>query len=1177
MRLKKIKLAGFKSFVDPTTLELPSNLVAVVGPNGCGKSNVIDAVRWVMGESSAKNLRGESMSDVIFNGSTSRKPVGQASIEMVFDNSDGTFGGQYASYAEISIRRHATRDNQSNYFLNGTRCRRKDITDIFLGTGLGPRSYAIIEQGMISRVIEAKPEDLRAFLEEAAGISLYRKRRQETETRMRHTRENLARLDDVRQEIEKQLERLKRQSESAERYRQLKQEQDQLEAELSTLRWRILDEQRQERSLLIRTQAAMLEEKMAGRASVDLDLEQLRDTHTEKADTYQKVQGRYYDLGAQIARSEQTLQNIRERQQQLQADLVQTEQSIEHLNAQLGSDSERLETLDKEMSEIGPSALNVSETAHQARALLQKSEEAMRSWTEGFEEFQRQAEIPQRTAEVEKARIEQFDKQSREADAQLKRLQHEWGQLETVVDDQDIVLLEKELLDREQEGEHRTQTLSSLQQSLTDIHRRYETITQVLDEAKGKRHSLKGRLVSLEALQQAALGKTDGVITAWLKKAELDTRPRLGQELEVEPGYECAVETVLGSALEAVCLNGLDGMTDKLAELERGSLTFIDADTNVQESGSSASVGLILNKGTLLSSKIKTTLPVQDFCAGVYVVDELHQALRMRHQLSAMESIITRDGLWCGPHWLRVYRGEEGQSGVLARETEIKSLHENLEALDETITDLEHQYEDNRQRRIQLEQEREVISRSEHDQVHVIKKLSAKLSTERSRLEHVRERLSRIEIDIIEQKQKLSMGQEDTAIARLKLQSALDAMSDFIERRAGLQAERDTLRNLVQQSTREMREAEEQAHHFALKEQALKSQREATILGIERLKEHALSAGERGKNLHIALKECVDPQAELREMLETQLDQRLREEDVLNRAREALDHLEQKLRHLEKQRTQFEQEAEHIRSQLDQTRMDWQALEVRQQTVQEKLTTLGVDVTQMLQTLPNEANENEWNQRLEQVISRIQRLGAINLAAIEEYQTEQERKNYLDSQYQDLTSALETLENAIRKIDKETRLRFKETFEKVNAEFQVLFPRLFGGGQAYLDLVGDDLLEAGVSVMARPPGKRNSSIHLLSGGEKALTAVAMVFAIFQLNPAPFCMLDEVDAPLDDANVGRFSQLVKHMSSNVQFIFVTHNKIAMETATHLIGVTMKEPGVSRLVSVDVSEAVELVAS
>lgn len=1175
MRLKKIKLAGFKSFVDPTTLELPSNLVAVVGPNGCGKSNVIDAVRWVMGESSAKNLRGESMSDVIFNGSTSRKPVGQASIEMVFDNSDGSLGGQYASYAEISIKRHATRDNQSSYFLNGTKCRRKDITDIFLGTGLGPRSYAIIEQGMISRVIEAKPEELRVFLEEAAGISLYRKRRQETETRMRHTRENLARLDDVRQEIEKQLERLKRQSESAERYKQLKQEQDQLEAELSTLRWQILNEQRQERSLLIRAQAAALEEKMAGRASVDLDLEQLRDTLIEKSDTYRKVQARYYDLGAQIARSEQTLQNIRDRQQQLQVDLSQTEQSIQHLNTQLKSDSERLDSLEQELSHITPDSQTAYQTAEQTRFVLDEAEEAMRRWTENFEDFQRQAELPQRTAEVEKARIEQFEKQSREADAQLKRLQQEWSHLETSLDNQETSLLEKELFDREQEGENRKQALASLQQSLNEIRHRHETLGHALDEAKDKRHSLKGRLVSLEALQQAALGKTDESITAWLEKAELQHHSRLGQELEVQPGYECAVETVLGSVLEAVCLDSLNSITDKLVELEQGSLTFVDTHSNENESP--ALSGIILNKASLLSSKIKTSLPIHDFCAGVYVVDELHQALAIRHQLSSLESVITREGLWCGPHWLRVYRGKEGQSGILAREIEIKSLHESLQQLTDIIGDLEHQYEDNRQRSVELEQERVKVSHSEQDQVHVIKKLTTKLSTERSRLEHVRDRLSRIQTDIAEQQQKLSMYQEDTAIARLKLQSALDAMGDFLERRESLQTERDSLRNLVQQSTKEMRAAEEKVHHFALKEQGLKNQREATLTGITRLKEHVLNASDRNANLQTALKECMAPQVELRETLESLLDQRLKEEEVLNRAREALDHLEQKVRHLEKQRAQFEQEAEHVRSELDQTRMDWQALEVRQQTVQEKLIELGLDVTQMLQTLPSEANELEWGQRLEQVTNRIQRLGAINLAAIEEYQTEQTRKNYLDAQHQDLTSALETLENAIRKIDKETRLRFKETFEKVNAEFQVLFPRLFGGGQAYLDLVGDDLLEAGVSVMARPPGKRNSSIHLLSGGEKALTAVAMVFAIFQLNPAPFCMLDEVDAPLDDANVGRFSQLVKHMSSNVQFIFVTHNKIAMETAQHLIGVTMKEPGVSRLVSVDIAEAAELVAS
>ncbi len=1181
MRLKKIKLAGFKSFVDPTVLDLPSNLVGVVGPNGCGKSNVIDAVRWVLGESSAKNLRGESMSDVIFNGSAGRKPVGQASIELVFDNSDGSLGGEYASYAEISIRRVATRDNQSNYFLNGTRCRRRDITEIFLGTGLGPRSYAIIEQGMISKVIEAKPEELRGFVEEAAGISLYRKRRQETETRMRHTRENLARLDDLRQELDKQLERLKRQSESAERYQVLKEEQDQIEKDLSCIRWRSLHAELQEQSSLIHSHATLYEEKMAGKTSIDLELEKSRQQHDAQSDICNKIQSQFYELGTEVTRLEQTLQNQRERQNQLQKDLLQNEQSIQQLNNQATADSNRLLGIENELVELEPDREDAILSREKVKSALQESEQALRHWEEGFEQFQLQAELPQRTAGAEKARLEQLDKQSRDLDVKTKRLFEELNLLETISKEEKIRSLESELQEHESLQQDRTERLKSLLSQLNQTREKQHNLSLALDQEKNQGHILQGRLVSLEALQQAALGKTDGHISAWLESVNLHNKSRMAEQLVVEQGYELAVETVLGSALEAVCVDGFATIASKIAELTKGNLTLIDI-TPPSPSFPHAQNQNTLNKVDKIAgialvplvSKVKSSIHIQSLCEGIFVVDDLKSALQIHQTLQPAESVITRDGLWLGCNWLRVYRGTDGKAGILARETELKEIHEMLPKHKQALADLETECSEIKGKLLTLEQERESNLREEQDQTQVIKLLSTKLSSERARLEHTCQRLSVVQEEIAEHKYRMTLTQEETAVARLSLETAIDAMADFEKRRGLLQAERDKLRELLKQVSAEARACEDRMQTLALKHQALMGQKQAAGDSIARLKEHSATALERQDQLQMDLEECVAPQQSQRENLEKLLEQRLIIEEKLNQAREILTGIDNHLRQCEKQRVEFEQAAETIRSGLEQSRMRGQALEVRLQAVDEKLQELNVVVSERLILISHEANEADWATRLEQVNHKIQRLGAINLAAIEEFQSEMERKDYLDLQTNDLTEALETLENAIRKIDRETRARFKETYEKVNHEFQQLFPRLFGGGQAYLELLGDDLLEAGVTIMARPPGKRNSSIQLLSGGEKALTAVALVFAIFQLNPAPFCMLDEVDAPLDDSNVVRFSNLVKHMSATLQFIYITHNKVTMEIADHLVGVTMKEPGVSRLVSVNVAEAVEL---
>lgn len=1163
MRLKKIKLAGFKSFVDPLSLELSSSLTAVVGPNGCGKSNIIDAIRWVMGESSAKNLRGESMSDVIFNGSSTRKPVGQAMVELVFDNTKG-LGGEYAKFSEISVRRHGTRDGQSNYFLNNVRCRRKDITDLFLGTGLGPRSYSIIQQGMISRLIEAKPEEMRGFLEEAAGVSLYRKRRAETENRMRHTRENLDRLNDIQQELEKQLDRLKRQSQAAQRYHEYKSERDQLEAELCVLQWQELSGELEAKSSAIQQFSTRLEEKLAERASLDLDLEKTRVTYTEKTDSWKVLQSAFYDLGTQIARLEQSLEHHREREQTLREDKAELERHDQDLLSQLQKDEQQKASLAEELSQLLPELERILALAEDADKVLIDVKENMEKWAERFDGFQQEAEKPKQTAEVERVRIEQFEKQSVEATRALEKLELERSTIDIAGLEQQLAELEVELVDIETQGSHSSTQFTRLSEALSESREDLLVKTKTLDELKDQRQTLKGQLVSLEALQQAALGKTNSVVSAWLEHKGLIELPRLGEQISVEPGYERAVETVLGSALEAVCVSDMQAITDYIGELEEGDVSFIEASQN-----------LGIQQSDWLAAKVRTELPIDSLLSHVFVVDTLAEALARQKQLNSQESVVTRDGIWLGRHWLRVYRSDQGHRGVLSREAEMKTVNASLEEFSQQVADCEENIRKQRDNIAELEAQREQLRQDQQLHAESLKALSSKISAKRANLEHLRNELARLEGAVYEHKQKIETANTEAGLARVRLEEAFDQMQEHEQKRQALRREQESLRDLLQEATDKQRQSKQSAHDYQLKQQTVLTQQRAIDEGLLRLRQQHDTLVERRQTLEAQLEKITEPQQGLREELDQLLGEQMRSEKELNAAREQLAEIEQLLQAHEKRRHALEEEAQDIRSEVESARLDWQAVQTRSQTVLEKLQEMNATLEDIQQNLAAEASEKEWKERFEAIVKRIDRLGPINLGAVEEYNSEMERKEYLDSQRQDLMEALETLENAIRKIDRETRTRFKETFDQVNESFQVLFPRLFGGGQAYLELVGEDLLESGITVMARPPGKRNSSIHLLSGGEKALSAVALVFSIFQLNPAPFCMLDEVDAPLDDANIGRFCDLVKSLSDSVQFIFVTHNKLAVEIAHHLVGVTMKEPGVSRLVSVDIDEAVALV--
>ncbi|MDH1684207.1 chromosome segregation protein SMC [Pseudomonas chengduensis] len=1160
MRLKSIKLAGFKSFVDPTTVSFPSNMAAVVGPNGCGKSNIIDAVRWVMGESSAKNLRGESMTDVIFNGSNTRKPVTQASIELIFDNSDNSLVGEYAAFAEISIRRRVTRDGQNTYFLNGTKCRRRDITDIFLGTGLGPRSYSIIEQGMISKLIEAKPEELRNFIEEAAGISKYKERRRETENRIRRTQENLARLTDLREELERQLERLHRQAQAAEKYQEYKAEERQLKAQLLALRWQSLNQQVGSREQVIGDQEVAFEALVAEQRSADASIERLRDGHHELSERFNLVQGRFYSVGGDIARVEQSIQHGQQRLRQLQDDLREAEKARLETESHLGHDRTLLATLGEELEMLLPEQEMTAAAAEESAASLEEAEVAMHGWQEQWDGFNQRSAEPRRQAEVQQSRIAQLEQSLERVAERQRRLNEELQQLVADPEDAAILELNEQLAagELEQEALH----LAEEQQAerLQQLREELQQAGQAQQQAQGELQRLSGRLASLEALQQAALDPGQGA-GEWLRERNLLQRPRLAEGLRVEAGWELAVETVLGADLQAVLLDDFAGLD--FTALEQGELRL-----------ASLAKGGARRAGSLLD-KVESNHDLSPWLAAVRPVESLEQALAARAQLAEGESLISRDGYWVGRHFLRVRRAAEADSGVLARGQELERLQLEREEREAALAQLDERLLALRDEQRLQEEQREQQRRQGQELARQLSELKAKLSASQAKAEQLGLRRRRLQDELQEAAEQREIEQEQLGEARLQLQDALDAMALDNEQRESLLASRDSLRERLDRVRQDARQHKDHAHQLAVRVGSLKAQHDSTRQALERLQMQAERLHERREQLSLNLEEGEAPLEELRIKLEELLERRMAVDDELRQARLALEDADRELRDAEKRRTQAEQQAQLLRSQLEQQRMDWQSLNVRRKALADQLAEDNYDLHGVIATLPAEATESAWEEELERMAARIARLGPINLAAIDEYQQQSERKRYLDAQDADLVEALETLENVIRKIDKETRNRFKDTFDQINGGLQALFPKVFGGGNAYLELTGEDLLDTGVTIMARPPGKKNSTIHLLSGGEKALTALALVFSIFQLNPAPFCMLDEVDAPLDDANVGRYARLVKEMSATVQFIYITHNKIAMEMADQLMGVTMHEPGCSRLVAVDVEEALAMV--
>ncbi len=1164
MRLTKIKVAGFKSFADPTSVGFPSNLTGVVGPNGCGKSNIIDAVRWVMGELSAKHLRGDNMTDVIFNGSASRKPVGTASVELVFDNSDGKLSGPYADYAEVSLKRQVSRDGSSNYFLNGARCRRKDITQLFLGTGLGSRSYAIIEQGMISRVIEAKADDMRMFVEEAAGISRYKERRKETEARISDTRENLERLQDVRDEVDKQIRHLQRQAATARRYQALKETERRLTAELLALRLREIDSGAEVQDSAVREWELRMESALADQRAAEAAIETQRVYQNEQSERVNAVQGRYYEVGAEISRTEQSITHTRELREQQRNELAKARATLAELNSHIERDEREIASLRAEIEKLTPdlAQAQASESAH--NETLVAAEQSLGDWQQRWEGFNREQGSVHQTTQVERARIEQLENQLRRLAQQADRLAVE---REALVAQESSALLsqlaEKESLARSTADELSQALNLALDRSQKLRAAQFDSESR-LEAARGEREKRRAEVVSLEALQKAALNRADPRTGEWLKSSGLSNKPRLAAQLNVAAGWERAVETALGDYLEALCVDEIDQLAGVLPGLPVGRVSLLQGGDYMNADG---------NAG-MLSSVVSGPSAIVRLLGRVRLAETLGEALALRRDLAEDESVITRTGEWIGRDWLRVNRGGDPHSGVLEREQRLKQVRVEYQASEDAVRDREAELAACREQLAVAERERDAaqgrIQGAHRDHADLL----GQLEGERARAQESTMRRERLEEEAAEVARELDIGKDTLARARAELDRGLQALDALDARRAELEAEREERREAVQAARNRAQAAQLACRDLLIRIESRRSSESSMSVGLKRMADQRAQTQVRATELESALADGDLPIVELEGKLKDFLARRLEVETELATERRALEEADGALRALDEKRLDAETRVNEARVGVEQARLVAQESRVRREGLVEQFAATRFELPEILAGLAADAAVPAWEESLNSTRVDLEKLGQVNLAAIDELKESSERKEYLDRQFADVSAALATLEEAMRKIDKETRTRFEDTFNRINAGLQDKFPKLFGGGHAYLELVGEDPLAAGVAVMARPPGKRNSSIHQLSGGEKALTAVALVFSIFDLNPAPFCLLDEVDAPLDEHNVGRFCDIVRQMSERVQFIFITHNKATMELASQLLGVTMTEPGCSRLVSVDVDEAVRM---
>lgn len=1189
MRLKHIKLAGFKSFVDPTVVPFEQQMTAIVGPNGCGKSNVIDAVRWVLGESSAKNLRGDAMTDVIFNGSGSRKPIGQASVELVFDNTEGRIQGNMADRAQVSVRRVINREGVNHYFLNGTGCRRRDITDIFLGTGLGPRSYAIIEQGTISRLIESKPQELRVFIEEAAGISKYKERRKETENRIRHTRENLVRLNDIRIELDVQIDKLHQQSEAAKRFRHLKHQERKCKAELAVLRWKNFEQQREQHQKRVVEIEINIAKKSTLVNQHELDIIHLKETLVSASERNQALQQEKLDVTQDIARAEQNIKHLQEQVEKSNSDHVLMQQKLLSSQQLIHTEQEKLQqcleqlTLQQPELEKTENALTTNQAALEEQQNLQKilHEKWQAKQKQQQEQQKNQQEYQQRKQSVlgdiaqQQIIFEQITLRIDNLNEQLSLIP-QVNNLTISQHQQEKVIIEKTI-----------KTLQVKKNDFLSIERDLLTQNKALNQQLST-------ISAQQAVKKQVIGDISGKIidkTLWSEKQEhwfkkqhnltLENVKSVQSQLNVETGWELAVEVVLSHIMAGHVIDVLPD-ADKNNHLSIDTLCLVYRnETDLVKPNSL----FIQTNANSLASKVSGLGELIPWFNQILIASDYAAAKDQVTKLKLNESLICQDGTWLSPYCLRKGRFEQGydymslQRDLIAQQTllaEYVAKQVMLEGQQEKNNQQIHHYQlDISECRRSIEQHQnqlhviqQKVSLFQQEQSHYQrerKKLQEQVDNELAKQELTQQRINKCEQQLLQ----LSVDEiPQTDKAALDEHTANDiSLDEYYAQHEILQTAIEELQRHNQSLNKKRHQLGTSIAQFETKkvqyEQSITIHQERINALTQKLASYSQNESEYNTPLQgfqQSLPQWLDKLSQVNEQLSVN-------QTLLNDSQTQLSVVELELK-------SNQNKVSTLNEQLNRLQLESEGFKLRSENALEMLTELQQNVDNVIEQMPAQAKESLWQAQLIKLSKDIQLLGAINLAAIDEYEKQVERKNYLDQQDQDLNSAIVTLESAIAKIDKESRDKFKLTFDQIDNDLQRLFPKVFGGGRAYLALTGEDLLDTGVTIMARPPGKKNSTIHLLSGGEKALTALSLVFAIFRLNPAPFCLLDEVDAPLDDANVGRFCNLVQEMSKTVQFIYISHNKIAMEMASHLTGITMFEPGVSRMVAVDIDEAIAM---
>ncbi len=1162
MRLTHIKLAGFKSFVDPTVIPVPAQLTGVVGPNGCGKSNVIDAVRWVLGESSAKHLRGETMQDVIFNGSGTRKPASRASVELAFNNELGRAAGQWSQYSEIAVKRVLDRSGDSTYYINNMRVRRRDVADLFLGTGVGARAYAIIEQGMISRLIEAKPEELRGYLEEAAGVSKYKERRKETEARLKDARDNMNRVEDIQRELKTQVEKLTAQAEVAQHYRSLQADLTFAQHRLWFARKHDAAQQRARIDKDLTEAQNKLEAETARLRHIESTLETARQTQFAGQDTLNTAQAAYYQAQSEVARIEQTMAHQNATRDRLYRQVQDLTARMESQQSRRASTADALNEVTAQQPGLQAALTEAEAAAREATdSTLPQKEAALREAQQGVGETQRAVSQLDQSRQVDENSLGHTKRQLEQLDARQRRLAQEQAQLPRP----DAAGLAK----KQVEVEELAQALATAQAGLKDAETALPELeaartrhTRELETARKTLHQTEAELAALKKLQESL--KADEKLGGWLRQRGLDSAPRLWEKLRVAPGWEAAVEAVLRERLQAVAA---DAASDWFADAPPARLTVW---AGQGASAAAAPEGLA---SKIDSDDAAVRAALDDWLAGVYWADDADAARARAASLAAGEYAVTPQGHLFTRHSVTFHGPHTAVEGILARGRELERLSSDAVRLRDEVAALEAAYAETQQRYMERQREVQALraqtgqtqSRHHTAQMELLRLQQA--------VERVQSRATQIaqELDEVTRLQASERTTLDSLEARLKeyrAQGDVAREALYAARQLRDQADRAVF------EARELQRAAERRHQeagFALTTctSKIKELGDALARIDQEIADDETRLAQAREELARLPADALD--AELQLALTT----RTETETALAAARDALEGLTAQLRGHDEARMACEQGLDPLRRTIEQLKLKDQEAMLMQSQFELQLREAAADEASLESGLADSPRPAQLQTEINRLQNEIAGLGAVNLAALDELTQAQERAEYLAAQCADLLEAVTTLEDAIRRIDQESRARLKETFDTVNQHMGELFPQLFGGGQARLILTGDELLDAGVQVFAQPPGKKNASIHLLSGGEKTLTALSLVFAMFKLNPAPFCLLDEVDAPLDDANTERYCNLVKAMSDQTQFLFITHNRVTMEMAQHLAGVTMQEQGVSRIVAVDVEEAVGMV--